>query len=167
MITKEQLLESMRHETRVIQHLATKVPEDSLDYRPTPPQRSMRELMRYMTRMAAVPVVFSVTGSWAHAEEMEAGTESVTPGSFAAEMDRQMEIIEEALADLDEAGATTAPSSMPWGTPTTLAAGLMDMGLKTFVAYRMQFFLYIKACGVAEIGPANCWAGVDLPGREE
>jgi hypothetical protein len=52
---------------------------------------------------------------------------------------------------------------MPWGAPTTVSAGLMDMGLKTFVAYRMQFFLYIKSCGVSDIGPANCWAGVDLP----
>ena len=47
-----------------------------------------------------------------------------------------------------------------------VAAGLMDMGLKTFVAYRMQFFLYIKSCGVADIGPANCWAGVDMPNQD-
>ena len=71
------------------------------------------------------------------------------------------------IGNLDEAAATTAPSQMPWGAPTTVAAGLMDMGLKTFVAYRMQFFLYVKACGVADIGPANCWAGVDMPKQED
>jgi hypothetical protein len=37
------------------------------------------------------------------------------------------------------------------------------MSLKTLVAYRMQLFLYLKSCGVSEIGPANCWAGVDAP----
>jgi len=163
MITKKQLLESMRHETAVIKHLATRVPEGSLDYRPTPPQRSMLELMQYMTCMASVPVDFSATGNWDRAEELEKETESVTPETFAATMDRQMAGIEEMLSGLDEAAATTAPSEMPWGAPTTVAAGLMDMGLKCFVAYRMQFFLYLKSCGVADVGPANCWAGVDLP----
>ena len=43
----------------------------------------------------------------------------------------------------------------------------MDMTLKCFVAYRMQFFLYVKACGVSDIGPANCWAGVDMPQQKE
>ncbi|MEN8148715.1 MAG: hypothetical protein ABFS86_02760 [Planctomycetota bacterium] len=56
---------------------------------------------------------------------------------------------------------------MPWGAPTTVAAGLMDMPLKVLVAYRMQFFLYLKACGLADIGPANCRAGVDLPKEGE
>ena len=163
MITKAQLIASMRHETNVIRHLGTKVTAEMLDYRPTPPQRSMLELMQYMTRMAVVPTVFSITGTWDHVEEMEKGTETITPETFDAEMDRQMTMIEDALRDLDEAAATTAPSSMPWGTPTTVAAGLMDMALKCLVAYRMQFFLYLKSCGAADLGPANCWAGVDLP----
>ena len=167
MITKEQLLASMRHETAIIKHLATKVPADSLDYRPSPPQRSMLELMQYMTSMSSVPTIFSVTGNWDHAETMEQTAESVTPENFADAMDRQMAIIEDAVAGVDEAAATTAPSSMPWGAPTTVSAALMDMGLKTFVAYRMQFFLYVKANGVADIGPANCWAGVDLPKQDD
>jgi hypothetical protein len=32
--------------------------------------------------------------------------------------------------------------------------------LKTLVAYRMQLFLYAKQAGNADIGPADCWAGV-------
>ena len=167
MITKAQLIESMRHETAVIKHLATKIPDGSLDYRPTPGQRSLLELLQYMTRMAAVPTVFTVSGNWDHAEAMEKRTEAVTLDTFAGEMDRQTAIIEETIADMDEAAATTAPSSMPWGAPTTVAQGLMDMSLKTLVAYRMQLFLYVKSCGVADIGPANCWAGVDLPKAAE
>jgi hypothetical protein len=163
MITKAHLIESMRHETAIIKHLATKIPDGSLDYRPTPGQRSLLELIQYMTTMAAVPTVFTVKGNWDHAEEMEKSAEAVTVETFADEMDRQMALIEETIADLDETAAATAPSSMPWGTPTTVAQGLMDMSLKTLVAYRMQLFLYIKSCGVADIGPANCWAGVDMP----
>ncbi|MHC4932030.1 MAG: hypothetical protein ACYTGV_07570 [Planctomycetota bacterium] len=162
MITKEQLLDSMRHETRVFQHLATKVPEGSYDYRPTPAQRSLLELMQYMTRMAIVPAAYAVRRNWEGAEELEAEAEEVTPGTFSAEMDRQLVMLEELLGGIDEEEAKTRAAAMPWGTPTTLGAGLMDMALKTLVAYRMQLFLYVKACGVAGIGPAECWAGVTL-----
>jgi len=73
MITRDQLLASMKHETRVIKHLATKVPAGQFDWRPTPKQRSTIELMR------------------------------------------------------------------------------------------MQLFLYAKESGATDIGPANCWVGVDAP----
>jgi len=163
MITKDQLIASMRHETHIIRHLGAKVTADMLDYRPSENQRSMLELLRYMTRMAAAPALFTVTGSWEAGEKMDEEAGNVTLETFDAEVERQLAIIEDALADLDETAATTAPSTMPWGAPTTQSAGLMDMPLKVLVAYRMQLFLYLKACGVTDIGPANCWAGVDLP----
>ncbi len=161
MITKEQLLHSMRHESAIIKHLATKVPADSLDYRPTPAQRSMLELMQYMTCMAIVPVRYILSGSWEGLESLEEEAGSITAETFVSEMDRQMGMIEEALADLDEAEAETAPATMPWGTPTTVSAALMDMVLKCFTAYRMQLFLYLKSCGLTDLGPAQCWVGVD------
>ncbi len=163
MITKDQLIASMRHETNVIRHLGAKVTADMLDYRPTETQRSMLELLQYMTRMAASPAVYVVTGGWDHSEVMDEDSGRVTLETFDAEMAKQMTIIEDALADLDETAATAAPSAMPWGTPTTQSAGLMDMPLKVLTAYRMQLFLYLKSCGVADIGPANCWIGVDVP----
>ena len=166
MITKEQLLDSMRHETEVIKHLATKVPEGALGYRPTPGQRSLGELMQYMTRMTIVPTMYAIDCSWDRADGREREAGDFHPDRFAQEMDRQMEMISEELATVDETEATTRPSAMPWGTPTTLSAGLMDMTLKCFVAYRMQLFLYLKSCGVSEIGPANCWVGIDAPKRD-
>ncbi|MHC5012743.1 MAG: hypothetical protein ACYTG6_17650 [Planctomycetota bacterium] len=163
MITKEQLLASMRHETNVIKHLATKVPPDAYDYRPTPGQRSTLELMRYMTSMAVVPTAYAIRGHWNDAEAWEKEAESVTPDTFAAAMDRQMERIGTLMEEVDEGEAPTRPAKMPWGTETTLGAGLVDMVVKCFAVYRMQFFLYIKASGASEIGSANCWVGVDQP----
>ena len=164
MITKDQLLASMKHETETIKHLAEKVPEDAYDYRPTQEQRSMLELMQYMTCMAIIPAINAVRNDgWDHAEAISKETESVTPQNFADAMDTQMARLTEIIADVDESAATTAAATMPWGTPTTQGAALVDMPLKCLVAYRMQFFLYIKAAGVADIGAANCWAGMDQP----
>ena len=163
MITKDHVVASMRHETNVIRHLGTKITPEMLDYRPSPPQRSMLELMQYMTRMALTTTLFTLDGDWERAGVVEKEQGAVTLDTFDDEMVRQMAKIEEALDDLDESAAASAPAKMPWGVPTTVAAGLMDMPLKCLVAYRMQLFLYVKACGVADIGPANCWAGVDMP----
>jgi hypothetical protein len=164
MITKGQFLSSLRHETEVIKHLAAKIPPDGYGYRPSPAQRTMLELLRYMTRMAIVPAIHAVRGGWEHAEELERSAAEVTPESFDSEMDEQFRMLEELIEnEVDDREAETKPSTMPWGTPTTVGAGLMDMTLKCLVAYRMQLFLYVKAAGVADLGPANCWAGVDRP----
>ena len=163
MITKEQLLASLKAETEIIKHLSARVTPEMLDYRPSDVQRSMLELMQYMTRMAIGPAIQTVTGNWDHAEALDAETESVNLENFTEQMDVQQAKFVELFETIDEGEAETAPATMPWGTPTTVGAGMMDMALKCMVAYRMQFFLYIKSNGVFDIGPANCWAGVDMP----
>ena len=165
MITKEQLLASLKAETEIIKHLSAKVTPEMLDWRPSDKQRSMLELMQYMTRMAIVPAIQTVTGNWDHAEEMESEVETVNLDNFAEQMDVQFAKFTELFETIDDREAETAPATMPWGAPTTVGAGMMDMALKCMVAYRMQFFLYIKSNGVFDIGPANCWAGVDLPAQ--
>lgn len=159
MIGKEQLLASMRHETGVIKHLASKVRPEALDWRPTPKQRSTRELLAYMTQMALSPTLYCLKGNWEHAPGLAKEAERSTPEGFAGAMDRQLARIEEALADLDEEAAADRAAALPWGTPTTQAAALMDTALKAFVAYRMQLFLYAKQSGSAELGSFDCWAG--------
>jgi len=46
-LTKEELLASLRAEVRILLHLAGKVDPSKLDYRPTPKQRSTLELLQY------------------------------------------------------------------------------------------------------------------------
>ena len=163
MLTLEQLMDSCAHETKVIQHLATKVPEDGLEYRPTDGQRSTRELMAYMTRMAMMPMGYAVDGDWSRADALSAEIEAATPEQFAAEMDRQLEMLRAEAARLaDRPFDSECP--MPWGAPCTLGEFLVNAVLGTFKCYRMQMFLYCKAAGAHDIGPAQCWAGFDPPG---
>lgn len=167
MITKEQLLDSMRRESNIIKHLAAKVPADRMDWRPTPGQRSMLELLRYLTISAVLPAENLVTGDWEHAEAMSAGAENVTPETFDAAMDAQMARIEEILRDIDVASALETDRKLPWGEPVKQGQGFVDMVLKTLVAYRMQLFLYAKESGLTELNSANCWVGVDWKPPEE
>jgi hypothetical protein len=163
MITKEQLLESMRSEIRIMKHLATKVKPGTYDWRPTPGQRSTIELMRYLTYCGSIGSLHAVTNAWDHAEALDRASASVTPENFADAMDRQMKTLEDLILPLSDDDLRNRDTTMPWGTPTKLGLGLVDMGLKPLTAYRMQFFLYAKESGNPDLGPANCWVGVDMP----
>ena len=161
MITKEQLLASMRHETKIIKHLGSKVTPDLLEWRPTPGQRSIAELLRYLTVSADIPCVNLFTGNWDHAEEMSKKAESVTLDTFEEAMDAQMDRLDELIRDVDVASALETDAALPWGTPIKQGQGFIDMPLKALVAYRMQLFLYLKEAGLSDLNSMNCWVGTD------
>ena len=161
MLTSAQFLHSCQHEIRVIQHLATKVPADRLSWRPTPKQRSLLELLQYLTVCAIAPARWITDGNWDAAEAMEKEAETVTAATFAAAMDRQRAALEALVAPISEADMASKRTALPWGTPCTYGEGFVDMCLKTLVAYRMQLFLWAKESGNAALGPGDCWVGVD------
>ena len=160
-VMKDELLKSMLDEIRIIKFLATKIPPGALRYRPSAAQRSMLDLMQYLTVCAIVPSMQAVTGSWEHAEEMEKAADAVNQLNFDRSMDNQAKALKELFNDISSHDFAHKEATMPWGTKCKLGQGLMDMGLKALVAYRMQFFLYVKASGRPDLGPAQCWVGVD------
>ncbi len=162
MITPDQLIASLQQEARIIKHLGTRVSADNLGYKPTDGQRTMLELMQYLTTCALVPARYMATGTWDEGEALEKAAESVTADSFDDAMDEQTKHLTETIRNLS-ADDLAAERQMPWGTPCTVGQGLVDAVLKCITAYRMQFFLYLKASGRTELGPAQCWVGVDPP----
>ena len=51
-LTKEELIAAFQKEVRIFVHLISKVDPAKIDYRPTAKQRSVLELIQYMTVMA-------------------------------------------------------------------------------------------------------------------
>jgi hypothetical protein len=161
MLTREQFLESCEHEIKVIKHLATKLPPGGTRYRPSEAQRSTLELMRYLTTCAIVPATAAVAGNWDHAGVMEAAANDMTPANFGAAMDRQSRQLRRLIESVPHADLQHKDAQLPWGTKVKLGSALLTMALKPLVAYRMQLFLYIKASGRGDLGPSQCWPGVD------
>jgi hypothetical protein len=62
-LTKEELISSLRREVRILVHLAGKVDKSKLDYRPTPKQRSTLELLQYMAIMGPTQVAIIKSGA--------------------------------------------------------------------------------------------------------
>ena len=47
-LTKEELIQSLQNEIRILLHLAGKIDPSKLDYRPSAKQRSTLELLQYL-----------------------------------------------------------------------------------------------------------------------
>ena len=55
-LSKEELIGSLQNEVRILLHLASKVDQGKLDYRPSPKQRSTLELLQYLSIMGPLLV---------------------------------------------------------------------------------------------------------------
>jgi hypothetical protein len=161
-MTKSELIAALQNETRILLHLAGKVDRARLDYRPTPGQRSTIELLKYLSMMGPVLVEATKRGfdpaAWTAAEH-EAGKRDFdqTLAAIAA----QTSAYPAMLADVSDADLR-AEIEM-FGETATRGAFLVNLVLCGCAAYRMQLFLYLKACGRDELNTMNLWAGIDAP----
>ena len=160
-LTKSELVDSLRDEVRILLHLASKIDATRLDYRPTPKQRSTLELLRYLSVMgpelskAAKAGTFdrAVWGSAVKAAETRGFDETLTV--IAAEP----EIYADVLGAIPDAEYRS--EIQMFGRPTTRGAFIVKYVLGGHAAYRTQLFLYLKASGHDELTTSNLWSGVD------
>lgn len=163
-LTTSELLTALQREVRIAVHLAGKVDRAQLDYRPTAKQRSTIELLRYISMMGPTLVRYVLTASqdpsiWTTAEEAASARDfDQTVAAIAAQSDEYAAL----LADVSDADLR-AESMAPDGTRTSRGSSLVNVVLCGCAAYRMQLFLYLKACGREELSTMNLWAGADAP----
>lgn len=164
-LTKPELIGSLQHEVRILLHLASKIDRTTLDYRPTPKQRSTIELLRYLNVMGPSlvraakaggfdPVAFSAAEKVAKELDFDQ-----TISAIAAHSDTYADL----LADMSDADFRTEVTM--FGNRTTRGAFIVNLVLCGAAAYRTQLFCYLKACGREELSTINLWAGVDAPAK--
>jgi hypothetical protein len=162
-LTKQELIGSLQNEVRILQHLITKIEPATLDYRPTPKQRSTLELLKYLTNMGPMLVKAAKSGAF----DVEAWM-AASKVSEARDFDQTVAAL---AAHADEYAALIGPMSDAdfrkevdlFGNKTTTGAFIVNLVLAGCAAYRTQIFLYCKACGREELGTMNLWAGMDAP----
>jgi hypothetical protein len=163
-LSKPELLKSLQHEVHVLFHLAGKVDRAMLDYRPTPKQRSIIELLRYQSIMGPTMIEYTKAETpdptlWPNAvKEAEARNFDQTVAAIAA----QKESYAKLLGDMSDADFRAEVDDFTGGK-TTRGALIVNLVLGGCAAYRTQLFLYLKACGREELSTMNLWAGVDAP----
>lgn len=164
-LSKSELVASLQNEVRLMLHLASKIDPAHLDYRPTPKQRSTIELLRYLTLMGPTLVnvakgVVPDATAWAAADQAaQARNFEQTLEALAAHKDTYATL----LADLSEADLSAELNMAGLTAKTTRGTFLVNRVLCQLAAYRMQLFLYLKACGREELNSWNLWEGIDAP----
>lgn len=163
-LTKSELIASLQNEVRILLHLASKIDQTALDYRPTPRQRSTLELLRYLTMMGPMLVRYAKgqpMDAAAISETMQAAEArnfDQTLAALAAHADEYAVL----LADMTDDDFRAETKGID-GLPTTCGQVLVNSVLCQCAAYRMQLFLYLKACGREELNTMNLWVGADAP----
>lgn len=162
-LTKSELLASLQNEVRILLHLAEKVAPADIDYRPTPGQRSTLELLRYLTIMGPALLEVGKTGrfdtaAWTAAEK---GAEDHDFDHAVAAIAAHPGFYEAMLADMSDEDFRAEVDL--FGQKQTRGFFIVNQVICACAAYRTQLFLYLKACGHAELNTMNLWAGMDPP----
>jgi hypothetical protein len=164
-LTKDELISSLKHEVRILLHLASKVDPAKLDYRPTPKQRSTLELMQYMAIMGPTQIAVikagafnrpALSAAWGPAD---AAAKAMNFDQAIAAIRKQPDEYARLLNEWTEADFR-AEIDM-FGNKSTRGRQLVNLVLNGHAAYRTQLFCYLKSCGRAELNTMNLWAGMD------
>jgi hypothetical protein len=160
-LTKDEVIAQLQKEVRILLHLISKLDRHSIEYRPTPKQRSSLELLRYLVSMGPI-LIRSIKAGAFDVERWQADTAKANAASFdqVVEMIRAQEAEYANLlgswTDEDFRGSIEL-----FGRTATRASWLLELVLNGCAAYRTQLFLYLKSCGREELGTSNLWQGVD------
>jgi len=162
-LTKEELIAALQNEVRILVHLAGKVDKSKVDYRPAPKQRSILELLRYMTIMGPNLVAFIKAGTFDGAAWSQADT-----ASKAMNFDQAVAALEKQSGEYARllSGWTDADFRGEvdfFGAKASRGSHIVFLVIGGHAAYRTQLFLYLKACGRDELTTMNLWGGADAP----
>jgi hypothetical protein len=166
-LSKEELIATLKNEVRILVHLAGKVDKSKLDYRPTSKQRSTLELLQYMAIMCPTQLAV-IKGSVLNRATLGAAWGPAETAAKAMSFDQAVAAIQKqsddcaltlsAWTDADFRGDIDV-----FGNKVTRGSQLVNMVLGPFAAYRTQLFCYLKSCGREELNTMNLWGGTDGP----
>jgi hypothetical protein len=162
-LTKSELISTLQDEARILVHLAGKLDDSSIDYRPTPKQRSSLELLRYLSMMGPMIARAVAKGSFDGAEWARAEAEAATR-DLAATVAVIAGLGEDYAAVLGTIPDAELRTEMElFGTTASKGVHLVTVILGGHAAYRTQLFVYLKLCGRTELSTYDLWAGMDAP----
>src|ERR1700733_8140904 len=143
-LTKEELIASLQNEVRILVHLAGKVDQSKLDYRPTPKQRSILELLQYMAIMGPTQIAVIKTGIfnrptlsalWSPAE---AASKTMNYDEAVAAIQQQSDEFARSLSGWTEADFRSEVDM--FGNKSSRGSLLVNLVLSAYAAYRTQLF---------------------------
>lgn len=164
-LDKNELLSALRSEIRILLHLISKVDAAMIDYRPSPGQRTLLELLQYMTIMGPIHLRGVRADAWDRESwgntwrKEQAAAKKLTLEEVKSSIGGQAALFDELIGPCS--GAELRAEIEMFGHKASRGSMFVSLVLCHYTAYRMQIFLYLKACGRKELNTLNLWAGMD------
>lgn len=163
MIDKHTILDSMLKEIAVITHLCGKVRPGTENWRPSPEQRSVIELLRYLSYCAISPLKAAITGDWETGKRYSEAASRLSLADFPRALETEARELRGLFTEILSGDFMNKQVTRPGSDPIPLGRFLLDSAFKYLPAYKMQLFLYLKQQGVPGLSSMNVWRGQDAP----
>lgn len=162
-LSKQELIGSLHHEVRILLHLAGKVDDRSVNYKPADGMRTTLEWLRYMTLMGPALVNAAKTGTFDGAAwgAKQAIADQMNLEQVMAEIATQPDLFAKEIGEMSD--ESFREEIEMFGQKYTRGSFLVNLVLSGYAAYRTQIFVYLKSCGRNELNTMNLWAGMDAP----
>lgn len=165
MYSKQDFIQSVKKDFAIIRHLAEKIPADKYDFKPTDVQRSMGELLHYMSYVFLLMIeVIDKNNTDLYREKMP-GYPLVTKENVIEFFKQEEEAIEKYVEKFTDE-ELQEKISMFNGPLLPKGVLLVEDVLQSIASYKMQLFLYMKMSGMYELKTSNLWRGFDMPPTE-
>jgi hypothetical protein len=164
-LSRDELIGALKSEVKILLHLASKIEPKDLDYRPSPKQRSLLELMQYLVIMGPIHARGVKKGVFNREEwgkdfnDSEIFAKTLNLDQVKEEIGKQPALFEDVIGSCSDEDLR-AEIAM-FGPKASRGSMFVGLVLSHYAAYRMQLFLYLKGCGHEELNTLNLWAGVD------
>lgn len=162
MYTKQDLIDSIKNEHRIIVHLFEKIPAGTFDYKPTEKQRTTLELLQYLSMVTPATIEAVSKADTSHFMPYVEIGKTVTQENFLEVFDKHLKEAVATLESMTDEDLSAVINLFMMGDKTKGVYLVETIG-KWLPAYKMQLFLYIKASGNPDIGTSNLWGGMDMP----
>lgn len=165
MLQKTELIQLIESEVKIIKHLANQLGEDHWDYKPTEGQRTVKELLQYLSYIAGTATRAIVEGDLSVFKENTAKAALLEPADFTEKMNSELAYMKEKIEGLSD--DQLSEEIELFGSTHNRGMMLVKMPLEHLVAYRMQLFLYAKSAGLKHLDTWDAWRGMSNPEKSK
>ena len=160
-MNKTDFLRSVEREYFILKLIFAQLAPTGLAFRPSANQRSIEELLRYLSWCGYESARKALAGKDYAESEHKKSAEIYPIEKFPERIDEQFTLIKQAIEQISDEDWRSRPSQHWGGQEASLQAALIETTLKWLTAYRMNLFLFAKAAGHPELDRKICWA---IPG---
>ena len=170
MLTKQNFIDSICFNFPLSATSEAKLVRKIFEFRPTPKQRSMHELMTYLSYIfgAAMDNVKGdgmTSDNWKSASEIwKQSLPPVTMENFSDLIKKEEAHIKKVVGEMSETELNEEVTL--YGKSQSRALHLLNGPFKWAPAYKLQLFMYLKMTGQEHLGTGNLWAGMDPMPKE-